>query len=300
LGVDEIWDLLLWIRELVDTMPMSPAVPWGFRRLGSAWRQAPVELADLTLDARTGAFEAERGALTPQALELVELFAGYAACSRAVGQVIALLGQSLDGYIATCSGHSRYINGEEGLVHLHRVRALSDAVVIGVGTALADGPRLTTRNVKGPHAVRVVLDPNGRLPADSGLITDGASPTLVVRATEGRPHERRLSDQAVAVHLDARDGRISPGAVLGMLRERGIARVLVEGGGVTVGRFLAAGLVDRLQLAVAPLILGGGRPALPLRPANRLDEALRPACKRHLLGQDVLFDLRFPRVGDAG
>ena len=69
--------------------------------------------------------------------------------------------------------------------------------------------------------------------------------------------------------------------------------MLVEGGGITVGRFLEAGLIDRLQLAVSPLIIGAGRPALPVAPAERLDQALRPACSRHLLGEDVLFDLRF-------
>src|SRR5262245_15144180 len=78
----------------------------------------------------------------------------------AVGQ----LGQSLDGRIATPSGHSHYINGPAGLAHLHRLRALVDAVVIGVGTALADDPQLTVRRVSGPQPVRVVIDPNGRLP----------------------------------------------------------------------------------------------------------------------------------------
>ena len=66
-----------------------------------------------------------------------------------------------------------------------------------------------------------------------------------------------------------------------------MTRLLVEGGGVTVGRFLDAGLLDRLQLAVSPVIIGAGRPALPVRPADRLDQAIRPACTRHLLGEDV-------------
>ena len=80
--------------------------------------------------------------------------------------VVGQIGQSLDGRIATSSGHSKYINGPAGLAHLHRLRALVDAVVIGVGTALADDPQLTVRRVAGPHPVRVVIDPRGRLRAE--------------------------------------------------------------------------------------------------------------------------------------
>jgi riboflavin biosynthesis pyrimidine reductase len=150
--------------------------------------------------------------------------------------------------------------------------------------------------------VRVVLDPRGRLPASSGLLCDGAAATLVVRAADhpGPAFERAISDQATALHLHGEDGRIAPRTVLEALAERGLRRILVEGGGVTVGRFLEAGLVDRLQLAVAPLILGAGRPALPVPPADRLDQALRPSCSRHLMGEDVLFDLDFSRAGDPG
>ena len=77
--------------------------------------------------------------------------------------VVGQFGQSIDARIATASGHSHYINGAEGLAHLHRLRALVDAVVVGVGTALADDPQLTVRRVAGPNPARVVIDPNGRL-----------------------------------------------------------------------------------------------------------------------------------------
>ena len=204
---------------------------------------------------------------------------------------MAVLGQSLDGFIATCEGHSRYINGQDSLIHLHRVRALSDAVVIGVSTAIADCPQLTTRHVDGPDAVRVVIDPHGRLPDDSGLLRDEAATTLVVRGTDGAPCETRLSAQATAVHLPATDGRIAPAEVVAALTDRGLTRLLIEGGGVTVSRFLEAGLLHRLQLAISPLILGAGRPALPVTPAAGLEQALRPSGRRYVMGQDVLFDL---------
>src|SRR6476620_532646 len=84
----------------------------------------------------------------------------------AVGQI----GQSFDGRVATEPGHSHYINGPAGLAHLHRLRALVDAVVVGIGTALADDPQLTVRRGTGPHPARVVIDPAGRLPAGARLL----------------------------------------------------------------------------------------------------------------------------------
>jgi riboflavin-specific deaminase-like protein len=300
-SADDAWPLLLALRRLTDAGEQVRE-PWGFCQVGQQWVQAPSRLAQLWIDRQTGHIRHARRPVTTAAKLLLDLHGRHAACARPRGHVIALLGQSLDGFIATCSGQSRYINGQESLIHLHRVRALSDAVLIGVGTALADGPRLTTRNVAGPHAVRVVLDPRGRLPASSGLLCDGAAATLVVRAADhpGPAFERAISDQATAIHLHGEDGRIAPRTVLEALAGRGLRRILVEGGGVTVGRFLEAGLVDRLQLAVAPLILGAGRPALPVPPADRLDQALRPSCSRHLMGEDVLFDLDFGRAGDPG
>src|SRR5499427_9991160 len=94
--------------------------------------------------------------------------------------VVGQLGQSLDGRIATNSGHSQYINCPAGLDHLHRLRALVDAVVIGVGTALADDPQLTVRRVSGPNPARVILDPRGRLRPDARvLVADGARRLVV-------------------------------------------------------------------------------------------------------------------------
>ena len=103
--------------------------------------------------------------------------------------VIGQLGQSLDGRIATPTGASKYINGQEALRHLHRIRAEVDAVIIGVGTAIADNPQLTTRHVEGPNPVRVVIDPHGRMPRDLTMLSDGAAPVLAVTCRDASAPE---------------------------------------------------------------------------------------------------------------
>ena len=96
--------------------------------------------------------------------------------------VIGQLGQSLDGRIATPTGHSHYINGPAGIEHLHRIRALVDVVLVGAGTAVADDPQLTVRRVEGPHPARAVLDPNGRLPATARMFANDGVRRLVLTA----------------------------------------------------------------------------------------------------------------------
>ncbi|PWG64400.1 dihydrofolate reductase family protein [Spiribacter halobius] len=195
---------------------------------------------------------------------------------------LAQLGQSLDGRIATPSGHSHYVTGEADRRHLHRLRALVDAVVVGPGTVAADDPRLTVRSVPGPNPVRVVLDPRGALPESSSVYRDRAAATL------------RIAPPGVAalpgVEQLALDSP-GPAEILAALAGRGLHRVLVEGGGRTVSAFLAAGVLDRLHVTVAPVLIGSGRPALSLPEIATMQEALRPPTRRFPLGEDLLFDL---------
>jgi riboflavin-specific deaminase-like protein len=201
--------------------------------------------------------------------------------------VIGQLGQSIDARIATASGHSHYINGAEGLAHLHRLRALVDAVVIGVGTALADDPQLTVRRVAGPNPARVVIDPNGRLtPSARLLCADGARRLVFTRAGIATA----LPDGVEAVELTPQDGQLAPAAILATLYERGFRRILIEGGASTISRFLAAGCLDRLHVMVAPIIIGAGPASVSLAPIERLEQAIRSPMRVRPLGDDVLLD----------
>jgi len=207
--------------------------------------------------------------------------------------LVGQCGQSIDARIATPAGHSHYINGEAGLIHLHRLRALVDAVVIGAGTALADDPQLTVRRVEGPNPARVIIDPNKRLPPTArALAADGAR-RLVIGAAGGRDD---LPPGVEIVPLAPSNGELAPAAIAAALAARGLRRILVEGGADTVSRFLAAGCLDRLHILVAPIILGAGRASLTLPPIERLEQAVRAPMRVHMLGGadapggDVLLD----------
>lgn len=233
-----------------------------------------------------------------RALQLLQLFRPLVSPlppSRSM-TVVAQMGQSLDGRIATVTGKSRYINGHDGLVHLHRLRAVSDAVVVGSGTASADNPRLTVRLATGPNPVRVVVDRHRRVPDSHHLFTDGNAPTLRLVAGNGRPPSLPGSItggvQEIACLKDG-DGPVDPAAVLNVLAKLGLQRVFVEGGGQTVSTFLTAGLVDRLHVLVAPMIIGSGQPAFSLPEIDSLCDALRPDARMVNLGSDMLFDLDF-------
>jgi len=194
--------------------------------------------------------------------------------------VVAQCGQSIDARIATPSGDSHYINGAAGLDHLHRLRALVDAVVIGVGTAIADDPQLTVRRVSGKNPARVVIDPNARLSSRARLLhADGARILVVTAGTRFAQHTGGVENIA----LEASSGRLDPATILSALAERGFRRILIEGGAETISRFLAARCLDRLHILVAPIILGAGRASLTLPPYLRIEDAMRVPMRAHVL-----------------
>jgi riboflavin-specific deaminase-like protein len=219
-------------------------------------------------------------------------------CSATTTNPIAVghLGQSLDGFIATRAGDSQFVTGPENILHLHRMRALSDAVVVGAGTVAADDPLLTTRQVSGPNPLRVVFDPGRRLDERYRIFSDAETPTIYACAERHVGEDESRFGTADILPLTGIGGLSPVTELLAALRARGHARVFVEGGGVTVSAFLEAGLLDRLQMAVAPLIVGSGKPAIRLEPKDVLSDCQRPAYRVFRMGGDVLFDcdLRSP------
>ena len=208
---------------------------------------------------------------------------------RAKRWVLGQLGQSLDGCIATAEGQSHYVTGPQSLTHLHRLRALADAVIVGTATAEADNPQLTTRHVEGPSPTRVVLDRAGRLPGDLKAYTGDSGVCLRV-AAPGAP-DLASFEGVETLELPAGDAGFAPNELIAALAGRGLVRLLVEGGGRLVTSWYNAGALDRLHVVVAPFFLGAGRKGLDLPAVTDLPNLKRPKASHYSLGEDVLFDL---------
>jgi diaminohydroxyphosphoribosylaminopyrimidine deaminase / 5-amino-6-(5-phosphoribosylamino)uracil reductase len=234
-----------------------------------------------------------------QRAALIDLYLPICSATRRHPITVGHLGQSLDGFIATHSGDSQFVTGQENIVHLHRMRALSDAIVVGAGTVAADDPQLTTRHVSGPSPLRVVLDPMRRLGEHYKVFRDNRAETLYVCGRSVvAPDESHVGRATLVAVADTPNG-LDVAEVTRLLRARGCHRIFVEGGGVTVSMFLEANLLDRLQVAIAPLIIGNGRPAIRLPPQATLSDCRRPAYRVFRMGGDVFFDCELTSRSDS-
>jgi len=203
--------------------------------------------------------------------------------------VVAHLAQSLDGCIAQANGESHWISGDEDLDHTHRLRAACDVVLVGAETVERDDCALSVRRVEGPHPVRVVLDPTARLSPDRKIFSSPGGATIWITGHDHAP-QAETSDRIEVVQLATRQGQFELADVLEVVSARGHRRLFVEGGGITVSHFLEAGLLDRLHLAVAPVLIGGGRPTIGLPLGPTLSHCPRPAIRVYDMGDDWLFD----------
>jgi len=202
--------------------------------------------------------------------------------------------QTIDGRLATRTGDSQWISGQESLVLAHTLRASHAAVLVGAGTVAADDPRLTARLVEGPSPIRVILDSRLRLSSSANVVTDGAAPTILA-TTELAPADRRreLMRQAVEVLVlpSTADGRVHLGSLLDELGARGIANLLVEGGAGVITAMIRERRVNRLVVSIAPLVLGSGIEAVGDLDILRLRDALSfRRASFSQVGPDVIFD----------
>jgi diaminohydroxyphosphoribosylaminopyrimidine deaminase / 5-amino-6-(5-phosphoribosylamino)uracil reductase len=241
--------------------------------------------------------EVDFGVRREQAEALVEDFAKLTRTGMPFVTLKAAV--TLDGKLATASGDSRWVSSEAARREAHRLRAESDAVLVGAGTALADDPELNVRHVRGPNPLRVVLDSKLRLPLGSKLarVSPGLG-TLVFHGPHASAKKRSaLRERGVELcelPVDTR-GRLRLRAVLRELGRRDVMRLLVEGGAHVHGAFLDAGLADRAVIAVAPRILAdaNGISLASGRKKRRMREAIAlEGVRIRRLGPDVLFEGR--------
>lgn len=186
--------------------------------------------------------------------------------NRGLPWVVLKAAATLDGHMATRSGDSKWITGLPARKEAHRLRSRVDAVLVGVGTAIADDPALTVRHVRGRNPLRVVLDSQLRTRGESQLVrTAGQVETLIIHGSgAAQAHPRRAARlaaqgaQLLGVRTDSK-GRVSVKAALRALAKRGVLSVLAEGGPQVHGALWDAGLVDQVELFVAPKLLGDGQ-----------------------------------------
>ncbi len=238
------------VREVVAAMtdPNPLVAGTGFQKLQSA------------------GIKVRQGVLEEKARRLNEVFIKYITTGRPFVAVKAAM--SLDGKIATRTGESKWITGEKSRQYVHRLRDRVDAIAVGIDTVLSDDPRLTTRleGEKGKDPLRVVVDSTARLPLDARVINPGSRSKLLLATTAAAPPDkcRALQDKGVEVLvLPSREGRVSLEELMRQLGERKVTSLLVEGGGTLNYSLLEAGLVDKLYLFIAPLIIGGKNSPTP-------------------------------------
>ena len=199
--------------------------------------------------------------------------------------------QSLDGRLATRTGDSQWIGGAASLRLAHQLRAEHAAVLVGVGTVLADNPRLTVRLVEGPSPRRIVVDSTLRLPLDCHLLTDGAAPTLVATTERASPaHVDALRSGGVDVLTFSANprGRVDLRRVFERLE---LDSVLIEGGGEVITSALSERLVQRLVICISPKVIGAGIEAVGDLQIQRLRDALEFESSSFTpLEDDVIFD----------
>jgi diaminohydroxyphosphoribosylaminopyrimidine deaminase / 5-amino-6-(5-phosphoribosylamino)uracil reductase len=223
--------------------------------------------------------------------ELIAAFRKHVTTGRPL--VTLKLAASLDGRIATASGESRWITGEDSRRFVHRLRAEHDAILVGAATVIRDDPELTCRLRGGRNPLRVILDGRLRLPLHARVLarTDTAA-TLVVTSRKASPAKVRRIEQrgAEVLRLPDTKGRISMKRLVQALGRRGTTSILLEGGATTAAAAIAAGVVDRLLIFYAPTLIGGdGKPMLGPLGVRRLVQATRlqpPRLKR--FARDVL------------
>jgi riboflavin-specific deaminase-like protein len=200
--------------------------------------------------------------------------------------IVGQIGQSIDGRIASTNGAVGKVSGPDGLLHLHRLRALVDAVVVGVKTALHDAPRLTVRLCEGENPARVVIDPNGRLPDNSPILNDDGSRRIVIQSVS-----RVRGNGIEVIQIPATEGHIHPGQIIESLREKGLSSILVEGGSFSIANFMAADLLDRLQVTVAPVLIGSGPQGLTVNiNLPTPGTFIRSEAEVFSVGSEIIFD----------
>lgn len=247
---------------------------------------------------KNAGIEIATGILEEESRRLNEAYIKYITTGQPF--VILKIASSLDGKIATASGESKWITGEQSRKMVHRLRSEVDAVMVGVGTVLKDDPMLNVRLVKGENPHRVILDPHLKIPLNAKFLNiepKGSSnaKTYIVTTTDS-PEDKAIALKKMGIEIiyaDSKDGYIDPALLIKELGKLGITSIVIEGGSETNAKALSSGIVDKVLIFLSPKIIGGhnSKGAVGGKSPHRLSDALMLRdIKVKRSGKDILIE----------
>ena len=198
------------------------------------------------------------------------------------------LAQTLDGYIATESGESRYISSIDNLEHLHMLRAISDVVLVGSNTVKFDNPKLTTRLVKGPNPMRVVIDKNDTIKNSCNLLKNKDRKGFKIVSDKLKPNDENI----FLLPLKKDEFRITD--IISLLKSLGNKIIFIEGGGNIISHFYRKKFLNRLHLCISPILIGRGINSFIIDKDVKINEARIKKISYIKMGKDILCNIKLP------
>ncbi|MBS82894.1 MAG: hypothetical protein CMD65_02035 [Gammaproteobacteria bacterium] len=200
---------------------------------------------------------------------------------------IGHLAQTLDGFIATKTGESKYISDKENLEHIHRLRALADIIVVGSRTILLDNPKLTTRLVKGTNPIRVILDPNNKLVNNKNKYRCVNKNSIILCSNS------KKNNFYSSVDLPIKNNHFLVKDIKLIFKKFNKKIIYIEGGGKTISFFYKNNILDRMHLCISPSILGNGKSSFIINKNSKIDFFRNLNTEFFKMGRDILYDIRF-------
>ncbi len=198
---------------------------------------------------------------------------------------IGQIGQSLDGKIALNNGSSHYINEKESITYLHCLRSISDGVLVGVNTIIKDNPLLTTRKIKGPNPIRLIIDPNLKLSNKYKIFKDDNKNIIFTNSSK----DKKFTNTTI-VKFSKKNFTQN---IYNYLKKTSLQTILIEGGPTTLSHFIELKLLNYMQFIISPTIIGSGIDSLKLKPITNLKDALRAKNTIRKLGKEIIVTLDF-------
>ena len=203
--------------------------------------------------------------------------------------LIGHLAQTLDGYIATESGESKYISSHDNIVHIHMLRAISDVIIVGANTVRLDNPKLTTRLIKGKNPMRIILDKENSLENKYNVFKNKDNNVFKIIDEKIKSKDSDIFQLPVINNIFLEED------IMTLMNKLNKRIIFIEGGGTTISRFYESGNLDRLHLCLCPVILGKGRSSFLTKKESKLRNIFEHSIIHYKMGEDVLCDIDLTR-----